>query len=327
MVEKKDNNRGRAPGKRYNTRSSRGNNNSSSRYKTDRAPEFRSLFRFLFSVNGKISRDLFFGIAFLIHFAMIVFYGIRNAIVTPENYVMTQHALTPGLILTFVFLIAVLWIMIANGYKRAHALGISGFYSLAGLTICKPFFFFNRQDSEYVSENIKNFKGNFLRSIGRFFNKSIWHKLGYFLLTYSVSLSFIFMYNKSVVSQGVTSDNANFVYVTILFVINLVQLFLSYNRRFQRIYQSFTKVVSFLVYNAVVIFATFFVTVMYIYMSFMGMFSGRNAMPKTNIQKAGQEMAIPVNGNSSKVGIKKQPVMQKKVITKPAAKVGNVVKK
>lgn len=209
--------------------------NNTQRYRTQRPVEYRSFVRFLISPSGKMSRDLFVGLRLVMYLiSLVVFIG--NSFIPQTNTALVYTSRT--------LLFIVSWITIAMGYKRAHALGISGFYSIVGTSFARPFFEFNKQDNDYITENIKTPLKK-LRKFGNFVNKNIWTKLGYLIGFYIIG--FIFM-----VIVGNKSQLMAMLKFTGFFAgINIIQLLLVQVRFFRHIYMQLVKVASFIIYHVI----------------------------------------------------------------------------
>lgn len=238
------------------------NNYKHKRYNNNRRGNFRSfknnnseqkgLLNFLFSVNGKISKNLFAGFA-LVMDVLIVAFGILTTLINPENNVL-------NIFITLINLVLI-WILIASGYKRAHALGISGFYSILGSTVCKPYFLFYKTDRDFANDGAYKNKFNVFKKIGNFANKNVFTRIAYILII--ALLGFIpCLVSKDAMSESTFHDVRIFIILIALF--NIVQLFAVKLRLFRRYYTPFTKVISFVSYTLTVVAISFFISSVYI---------------------------------------------------------------
>ena len=229
MVNKTD---GSSKYKNYNrgTHSHNSSTKGYNKFKSDRTPESRGLFQYIFSLQGVMSRDLFAG---FMPFIFIITLGIQSLSLIDSLSKVASY--TIGII----YLIFV-WLTVTTAYKRAHALGISGWYSIIGVALNMPFFYFNRQDNEYIHENVKGCSFKFFKSIGAFLNKNLFIKFLYILCIYAIVYS--------------TNRNKDIlVFVLGIASFNMLQLIFGFRKFFVKYYKNIVKVSSFISYNIVIL--------------------------------------------------------------------------
>ena len=232
------NNRGR---RRYNSnfRGARRRN-----YGSNGAVETRGFLNFLFSFNGKISKNLFIGYIFLV---AVLYSGLNIAGAFVENKI-ASLVLSLFSLLLFVSDIAV-------GIKRAHALGISGIYSVLGF-VCVPFFGFNRSDRDFGNDNIYKSKFKLFKAIGNFVNRNVFTKVLYLILFFAIMFAPM-IFEPSGVKGFVVAT-----LVTVLF--NVLQMLLLKFRWFRHRYTGFVKVCTFICYNLFIMGIASFFTMAYL---------------------------------------------------------------
>lgn len=207
------------------------------RYRNTKPVEYRSFLRFLISPSGKMSRDLFVGLrTVMVLIVMMLSFAFSFIPATSRVLVYTSN------IVSYIMM----WIIIAAGYKRAHALGISGFYSIIGTAFAKPFFEFNKQDNDYISENIKTPLKR-LKKFGNFVNKNLWTKITYLIISYLVMFGFMLLATNK---QGIKAFEI-LKFVGIFAGINIAQLFLIKLRYFRHFYMQIVKVCIFFLYHII----------------------------------------------------------------------------
>lgn len=246
MVETKNN---------YKRRYNRGPNRR--RYNSNDGKR-RGLLNFLFSFEGKISKNLFIGFSLFLTLISFAFDMISVAI--PTEYQVANN------VLSAVNLI-ILWMFIAVGYKRAHSLGISGFYSIVGTIILKPFFCFLRTDRDFPNDSA--YKNHFdrFKKIGYFFDKNLFTRILYILLMGALAAIPYALIKKNVLPEK--DFNEIMLFILGIVVFNILQLFVINRKWFRRYYSNIVKVLSFIGYNIVVVAVSVFFYSAYILMIMM----------------------------------------------------------
>ena len=220
-------------------KTARGSYNNNTRYRTNKPVEYRSFLRFLISPSGKMSRDLYVGLRIVMVLTLAVF-SIAFSFIPTTNKILMYTANTVSYI--------IMWVMVAMGYKRAHALGISGFYSIIGTSFAKPFFELNKQDNDYITENIKTPLKK-LKKIGKFINKNIWTKLVYLIVSYVIMFGFIVLATNK---QGIKAIET-LKFVGMFATVNIVQLLLTQLKFFRHFYMQIVKVCMFFLYHLIIV--------------------------------------------------------------------------
>ncbi len=207
------------------------------RYRNTKPVEYRSFFRFLISPSGKISRDLFVGLR-TVMLLIVMMLSFAFSFIPETNKYLVQVST----IVTYIMI----WLTVAVGYKRAHALGISGFYSIIGTAFAKPFFEFNKQDNDYIIENIKTPLKR-LRKFGNFVNRNFWTKIAYLIISYAVMFGFMVLATNK---QGIKAFEI-LKFVGIFAGVNLAQLLLVKVKLFRHFYMQIVKVCIFFLYHII----------------------------------------------------------------------------
>ena len=230
MVENKNNYK-----KRYNRNSNyRRHSGNGKRY---------GLLNFLFSFEGKISKNLFIGFSLFLALITLGLDLISVLIPTEGN----QIANTTLSIINLVML----WIMVALGYKRAHSLGISGFYSIVGTVIFKPFFCFLRTDRDFANDGAYKQHFDKFKKIGYFFDKNIYTRILYIIVIGLIAAVPYTLIKKNGVTPEDLKDIMYFILGIVIF--NILQLFVINRKWFRKYYSNTVKVLSFIGYNTVVV--------------------------------------------------------------------------
>ena len=204
----------------------------------------KGLLNFLFSFNGKISRNLLIGFSFL--FA-VIYSALNIAGALVENH-------TVNIVLSVISLV-VFVSNLAISCKRAHALGISGIYSVF-FFVCLPFFCFNKSDRDFGNDNVYKPRFSIFKKFGALVNKNVFTKIAY------VFILFVIMFAPIVFDP---SGVKGFVVATAIFVvINLLQMLLLKFRWFRHNYTGVVKVCTFVAYNLFVMGIAAFMTMLYI---------------------------------------------------------------
>jgi uncharacterized membrane protein YhaH (DUF805 family) len=197
----------------------------------------KGLLNFLFSFNGSISRELFTG-AFLSLSILSTIVGFVYSIMGPSNDIGNYVFGT----LHIVLLVSLL----SMGYKRAHSLGISGFYSIAGTMLFIPFFNFMKPARDFADDGSYAGQYPFFKSLGGSLIKTGIRQF--------VSLTVVFA---TIIACYTVSNREAFdglaKLLVVIYVFNVVQMLVMGSPFVKKYYASVVKVVSFLAYNAVVV--------------------------------------------------------------------------
>ncbi len=250
MVETKNNYR-----KRYNNKGQAHRRYSNH---TGNGGKRHGLLNFLFSFEGRISKNLFIG--FSLFFTVLSFIlDIISVNVPVENSQVFNTIF--GIINLFI-----LWIVIALGYKRAHSLGISGFYSIVGTILFKPFFCFLRTERDFPNDS--SYKNHFdrFKKIGYFFDKNLFTRILFILIIGVLAvIPYLFM-NKNVFAGSDINNVLWFILGIVLF--NILQIFFINVKWFRRYYSNILKVLSFVGYNlfVITIYSAYLITMLQIAM-------------------------------------------------------------
>ncbi|MDE6224162.1 MAG: hypothetical protein K2M23_01660 [Alphaproteobacteria bacterium] len=220
----------------------------------------KGLLNFLFSFNGNISKELFLGSTFILTITSLVIDLIFSVI--------SNITLHPTLDLVYgIIMLLIALIGISIGYKRAHSLGISGFYSIVGTVICKPFFAFFKptedkaNDSQYAPSFTKT------KKLGAFFGKTTGRQLLYIVLFAIIAL---IPYSRISTQQS----SAEAIKSIIAFIIciagfNIIQIIILDSNWLKKYYAPIVKVLSFFGYTFLVIGITVLVYSTYILMAML----------------------------------------------------------
>ena len=226
----------------------------------------KGLLNFLFSFNGNISKELFLGTSFMLTVTMLIIQLI---------IMLTAEINVIALPLKVIMLIVAI-MMISIGYKRAHSLGISGFYSLVGTVICKPFFAFFAPANDMANDN--QYTPSFTRAkkIGAFFGKTMGRQLLYIILLVCIALIPYIVMSLTVPMEG-SAPGIKFITNFIIYLagFNILQIILLNTTLLQKYYRPIVKVLSFFAYNIALITITVAVYATYI---MLAMFNALSAM-------------------------------------------------
>lgn len=204
----------------------------------------KGLLNFLFSFNGRISRNLYIGVSFVLG----IIYSVLNI---AGHFFMDQHV---NIVLSAISVICFI-ICIAAGCKRAHALGISGVYSIFDC-VCVPFFWFNKSDKDFANDNVYKPRFKFFKKIGSLVNKNKFTQILSLFVVFGIAFAPVIFEESGV---------KGFVILLLSFVaFNLLQMLMLKLRWFRRHYTGFVKVFTFIAYNLFVMGVASAATMLYI---------------------------------------------------------------
>lgn len=220
----------------------------------------KGLLNFLFSFNGNISKELFLGATLTL--------SVINLIIELLSAFIPENAIT---VYGTNIIVTVLMLMIISiGYKRAHSLGISGFYSLAGTLVCKPFFAFFTPANDMANDNQYEPKFTRTKKIGAFFNKNMGRQLLYIILLVLIALV---PYTIATVQgqEATTAIKRIINFFIYLAGFNIVQIILLNTNLLKKYYTPIVKVLSFFGYTFIIIGTTILVYSALLMMAIAGM--------------------------------------------------------
>ena len=193
---------------------------------------------FFFSFKGAISRELFVGASLTLGLISLATSSVFNIASITNDTVLTALS---------AFQVIVLISLVSIGYKRAHALGMSGFYSIVGTSIFAPFFMFFRPANDSANDGAYLSRYESFKKIGAFFTKNAGRHVLYLLVIYAASMTV------SVFASGELRANDMTQFLMLLLVFNMVQIPLLKRAWLRKYYMPIVKVLSFAAYNALII--------------------------------------------------------------------------
>ncbi|MBR1545018.1 MAG: hypothetical protein IJ638_03700 [Alphaproteobacteria bacterium] len=217
------------------------------------------LLNFLFSFEGRISKNLFIGFGLFLTVISFAFDMLSVAVPAEGHKIFDIVFNVINLIL--------LWILVALGYKRAHSLGISGFYSIIGTILFKPFFCFLRTERDFANDGAYKHHFDRFKKVGYFFDRNMFTRIIYILLIGVLAAIPYVVLKKSTLSPKDFTDIMLFILGIVVF--NIFQLFVINARWFRRYYSNIVKVLSFIGYNIFVVAVSVFFYSAYILMMMM----------------------------------------------------------
>lgn len=229
------------------------NNYKKKRYNNNRKGNFRKfknntpmtkhgLFNFLFSFDGKISKNLFTGTSLLLA-GIYCIAQLLSMIPTFQENVYAEATFS-------IINIIIGWAIVAVGYKRAHSLGISGIYSIVGTLLFRPFFSFYRPERDFANDAMYKRRFDGLKKIGNFFDKNKLTQIFYILcMALVILVPYIILFANNLSAE--VKDNI--IFIVLLIVFNILQLFIIEKRWVKKYYTNFVKVLSFISYNILVV--------------------------------------------------------------------------
>ncbi|MGN0929474.1 MAG: hypothetical protein ACI4N3_02435 [Alphaproteobacteria bacterium] len=220
----------------------------------------KGLLNFLFSFNGNISKELFLGSTFILVIISlltdIIFSLISNVSLHPA------FDLIYGIIMLLIALIG-----ISIGYKRAHSLGISGFYSIIGTVICKPFFAFFKPEEDKANDS--QYAPSFTRTkkLGAFFGKTTGRQLLYIVL---IAIIALIPYSRiSMQQSSMEAIKSIIAFIIGIAGFNILQVIILDSNWLKKHYAPIVKVLSFFGYTFFIIGITVLVYSTYILMAML----------------------------------------------------------
>ncbi|MDR2099025.1 MAG: hypothetical protein LBO78_03300 [Rickettsiales bacterium] len=196
----------------------------------------KGVLNFLFSFNGAISRELFTG-SMLSIAALSVALGLVYGLF-PE-YEPTYYAFGIAQTLLLASLASI-------GYKRAHALGISGFYSIVGTMLFMPFFKFLKPARDMADDGSYSRQFAFFKRLGGALVRTSARQF-----LYMTGLFGVVVLGCMAGNGWVFDDMAKL--FSAIYAFNLVQLVVMNTEIAKRYYSQAVKILSFLAYNECVI--------------------------------------------------------------------------
>ncbi|MBD5405292.1 DUF805 domain-containing protein [bacterium] len=220
----------------------------------------KGLLNFLFSFNGNISKEVFLGSTLILTIISLIvdliFSGISHISVHPAfDYIYS------------IIMLLILIMGLSIGYKRAHSLGISGFYSIVGTVIFKPFFAFFKSSEDKANDSAYAPKFEKTKKVGTFFGKTMGRQLMYIVL---IAIIALIPYARTTLLQ----QNADAIKKIISFIIciagfNILQIIVLDSSWLKKVYAPVVKVLSFFGYTLLIIGITIMVYSTYILVAMM----------------------------------------------------------
>lgn len=228
----------------------------------------KGLLNFLFSFNGNISKELFLGSTFILLLISLVL----DLIFTGISSLMGYNPIVDwsyNIIAIILFIIA-----ISLGYKRAHSLGISGFYSIVGTLLFKPYFCFFKSEKDEANDSA--YKSNFekIKKIGSFFGRTTITQLLYIALVGVLSLT---PYMQPQLAQAQDAVKTIVAFIISIAGFNILQVIILDSKWLKKAYTPIVKVLSFFGYNFLIIGTTILIYSTYILLAMM---QAMQTMPK-----------------------------------------------
>ncbi|MDR3126584.1 MAG: hypothetical protein LBT92_03055 [Rickettsiales bacterium] len=199
----------------------------------------RGLISFFFSFSGSISKELYIGSSLAMCVIFVVLAAVFGTLMPEEG---AQPTLGTQIALWAAGLPALLAAesCIALGYKRSHAMGMSGFYSLVGTTYMQAFFKFFRADRDNPSDGAYAYKFSRFKAVGAIVNKNWATRIIYLALMASPAfLAF----------KADPEFASNLPGLYMLFCVNALQVFFAMTGFAKRYYAPIVKVLSFAGYT------------------------------------------------------------------------------
>jgi hypothetical protein len=204
---------------------------------------------FYFSFLGSISRELYTGAQFVIGIACIVLGVASNMAGLNEGPALWAIGAAQMLLLISLFSI---------GYKRAHALGISGFYSIAGMSLFSPFFMLFKPAADAADDRSFAPRFDAFKKIGAFFTKNTRRYVLYLFVSWAIYTCAVML------NSGSSEFNYAAAFMACLFAFRLIQLPFITTNFVKKYYVYAVKTLSFIAYTALVIYVTIAATYLYI---------------------------------------------------------------
>lgn len=221
----------------------------------------KSLWNFLFSFNGNISKELFLGSTFILLLTSLLCETIFSLITLKLGY-------NPYIDWTYnIIALVLLVIAISLGYKRAHSLGISGFYSIVGTLLFKPYFCFFNPEKDTANDSAYAPKFERVKRIGTFFGKSSTTQILYITLLGILSL-IPYSYAGGTPEAAETIRKISLIIIAIA-GFNILQVLILNSKGLKKVYTPLVKVFSFIGYNFLIIGITVLIYSTYILLAMM----------------------------------------------------------
>ena len=206
----------------------------------------KGILHFWYSFTGSISKELYTG-AVAILTASSLTLGIALTLALNFMPATTSVATVNAMLYTFgVLQVLIVLSMVAIAYKRAHALGISGFYSIVGSSIFSPYFKYFKSSVDAPKDGDYRCSFSRLKRLGGFITKNAASMITYLVLVALVTVLL------GMDAGRATLDSASRILVW-LAAFNIIQVLSVDFKLVQRFYTPVVKVLSLAAYTIVVI--------------------------------------------------------------------------
>jgi hypothetical protein len=199
----------------------------------------RGLISFFFSFSGSISKELYIGSSTMTGIILAALAATFGILLPSDAETATIGAKILAWSVGALTLLAA-ESCIALGYKRSHALGMSGFYSLVGTNYMQAFFKFFRADRDNPTDGAYAYKFSKLKAFGSIVNKNWLTRIIY--LAIMASPAFVVFSMDPDFAGSMPS-------LWILLGVNVLQVFFAMTGFARRYYMPIVKVLSFLGYT------------------------------------------------------------------------------
>jgi|GEM_PF-2803528 len=201
---------------------------------------------FWYSFTGAISKELYTGAVTLLTIKSLVL-GVALNITLALLPATASMGVVNAVLYTFGTLqILIVLSMVAIAYKRSHALGISGFYSIIGSSLFSPYFKFFKSPADMPQDGVYRSAYPRLKKLGAFITRNSINMISYLVI---VSVATILL--------GMDADKASIDSAAKLLVwltaFNIIQVLSVDMRLVKRFYTPVVKVLSFAAYTLVVV--------------------------------------------------------------------------
>ncbi|MDR1009464.1 MAG: hypothetical protein LBL52_04410 [Rickettsiales bacterium] len=214
----------------------------------------KGLFSFFYGFTGSISRELYTGAYVALSVLLFIIIGVQG--IYASKYMSAaepSQIATAGLYTLVIVGLVLLVSLVSFGYRRAHALGISGFYSIMGSSLFAPFFMFYRSERDNANDGAYSYAFTKFKKLGSFLGKTNLHKVVFLILLFGIGMATQVPDAKDA-ADGMFSDYQKLTLCLLAF--NILQVFVAGVPFVRRYYANTVKVASFVAYNTVVILIT-----------------------------------------------------------------------
>ena len=201
---------------------------------------------FWYSFTGAISKELYTGAVTVLTIGSIILGVALNLAINAMPATTSITTVNAMLYIFGTLQVLIVLSMVAIAYKRSHALGISGFYSIVGSSIFSPYFKYFKSPTDAPHDNAYRSAYPRLKRLGAFITRNAVTMISYLVIVAFATILLGMDANRA----SIDSASKILVWLT---AFNVVQVLSVDFKLVKRFYTPIVKVLSFAAYTIVVI--------------------------------------------------------------------------